>query len=171
MIQSAHLNNQGPWESELERIFGEMLFLTMNSFNLSHKTQLILTVLATSLATASLLQAYNTHTRRVRRKQLDQDIQRSISEDHADGDFDNSPPPEPIQSYLEPARLGRSIDYDEDLIREQLARNYTFFGEDGMERVRKGRVVIVGCGGVGSWAAVMLVRSCVSMTTKSPNSR
>ena len=165
------MSNQEPWESELQRIFGEMLFLTMNSFNLSHKTQLILTALATSLATASILQAYNTHTRRVRRKQLDQDIQRSISEDHANDDFDNSPPPEPIQNYLEPSRLGRSVDYNEDLIREQLARNYAFFGEDGMEMVRKGRVVIVGCGGVGSWAAVMLVRSCVPINIKPLNSR
>ncbi|EDR10387.1 uncharacterized protein LACBIDRAFT_152374, partial [Laccaria bicolor S238N-H82] len=53
-------------------------------------------------------------------------------------------------------------DYDEDLIREQLARNYAFFGEKGMERIREGRVVVVGCGGVGSWAAVMLVRSGIS---------
>lgn len=49
--------------------------------------------------------------------------------------------------------------YDETLIREQLARNYSFFGEEAMNKVRKGRVVVVGCGGVGSWAAVMLVRS------------
>lgn len=137
----------------------------MNSLNLSHKTQLILTALATSLATASLLHAYNTHTKRVRRKQLDRDIQLSLSEDHTDGEFDNSTPVEPIQSYLEPKGLERTLDYNEDLIREQLARNYAFFGEDGMARVREGRVVIVGCGGVGSWAAVMLVRSCVSITS------
>ncbi|KDQ18385.1 hypothetical protein BOTBODRAFT_28795 [Botryobasidium botryosum FD-172 SS1] len=40
--------------------------------------------------------------------------------------------------------------------------NYAFFGEEGMEKVRNGSVVIVGCGGVGSWAATMLVRSGVS---------
>jgi len=50
-------------------------------------------------------------------------------------------------------------EYNEDLIREQLARNYAFFGEEGMRKVRRGSVVIVGCGGVGSWAAVMLARS------------
>ena len=49
--------------------------------------------------------------------------------------------------------------YNEDLIREQLARNYAFFGEEGMRKVCRGSVVIVGCGGVGSWAAVMLARS------------
>ncbi|QRV85061.1 ubiquitin-protein ligase molybdopterin-converting factor [Ceratobasidium sp. AG-Ba] len=43
-----------------------------------------------------------------------------------------------------------------------LARNYAFLGEISMSKVRGGRVVIVGCGGVGSWAAVMLMRSGVS---------
>ncbi|KAJ7227598.1 hypothetical protein B0H12DRAFT_1328655 [Mycena haematopus] len=47
----------------------------------------------------------------------------------------------------------------DDLVREQLARNYAFFGDDAMAKIRAGRVVVVGCGGVGSWAAVMLVRS------------
>jgi hypothetical protein len=50
-------------------------------------------------------------------------------------------------------------EHNEDLIREQLARNYAFFGEEGMRKVRRGSVVIVGCGGVGSWAAVMFARS------------
>jgi len=49
--------------------------------------------------------------------------------------------------------------HNEDLIREQLARNYAFFGEEGMQKARRGSVVVVGCGGVGSWAAVMLARS------------
>lgn len=50
-------------------------------------------------------------------------------------------------------------EHNEDLIREQLARNYAFFGEEGMQTARRGSVVVVGCGGVGSWAAVMLARS------------
>lgn len=58
-------------------------------------------------------------------------------------------------------RMPSDAHYDESLIREQLSRNYSFFGEEAMEKVRKGRVVVVGCGGVGSWAAVMLVRSYV----------
>jgi len=47
-------------------------------------------------------------------------------------------------------------------VREQLARNYAFLGEAGVARVRAASVVIVGCGGVGSWAAVMLARSGVA---------
>lgn len=51
--------------------------------------------------------------------------------------------------------------YPEELIEEQLARNYAFLGKDGVEKVRNQRIVVVGAGGVGSWAATMLVRSGV----------
>ena len=47
-------------------------------------------------------------------------------------------------------------------MREQLARNYAFLGEESVARVRRASVVIIGCGGVGSWAAVMLARSGVA---------
>lgn len=59
--------------------------------------------------------------------------------------------------------------YDEELVREQLARNYAFFGEEGMGKVRGSSVVVVGCGGVGSWAAVMLCRSFVFSSFPSPS--
>ncbi|KAJ7050246.1 ubiquitin-protein ligase molybdopterin-converting factor [Mycena amicta] len=39
----------------------------------------------------------------------------------------------------------------------RIRRNYAFFGQESMARICKARVVVVGCGGVGSWAAVMLV--------------
>ncbi|RKP28482.1 ubiquitin--protein ligase molybdopterin-converting factor [Metschnikowia bicuspidata] len=51
--------------------------------------------------------------------------------------------------------------HSEELIREQLARNYAFLTEDGMQKVRAQRIVVVGCGGVGSWVVAMLVRSGV----------
>ena len=50
---------------------------------------------------------------------------------------------------------------DESLIREQLSRNYLFFGDEGVERIRGSFVIVVGVGGVGSWATTMLVRSGV----------
>lgn len=53
-------------------------------------------------------------------------------------------------------------DYSEELIREQLTRNYAFLSEDGMDKIRNQRVVVVGAGGVGSWVITMLVRSGVS---------
>ncbi|KAJ3378681.1 hypothetical protein HDU84_007393 [Entophlyctis sp. JEL0112] len=49
----------------------------------------------------------------------------------------------------------------EVLIREQLSRNYSFLGEEGMAAVRASFVVVVGLGGVGSHAAHMLARSGV----------
>lgn len=51
--------------------------------------------------------------------------------------------------------------HSEELIREQLARNYAFLSEEGMAQVRGQRVVVVGAGGVGSWVVTMLVRSGV----------
>ncbi|WFD31150.1 hypothetical protein MSPP1_002184 [Malassezia sp. CBS 17886] len=53
------------------------------------------------------------------------------------------------------------VKHDEALIREQLSRNYSFFGEQGMQAIRDSFVVVVGAGGVGSWAALMLLRSGV----------
>lgn len=55
----------------------------------------------------------------------------------------------------------RRKDHSEELIREQLARNYAFLSEEGMDKVRSQRIVVVGCGGVGSWVITMLVRSGV----------
>lgn len=51
--------------------------------------------------------------------------------------------------------------HSEELVREQLARNYAFFSPEGMAKVRGQRVVVVGAGGVGSWVVTMLVRSGV----------
>lgn len=52
--------------------------------------------------------------------------------------------------------------YSEDLIMEQLTRNYSFLSNEGMEKVRSLRVIVVGAGGVGSNAIISLVRSGVS---------
>lgn len=61
-----------------------------------------------------------------------------------------------LNSVGGPAR--QSMAMDEDLILEQLSRNYLFFGEEGMTKIRDSFVVVVGAGGVGSWATTMLVR-------------
>jgi tRNA threonylcarbamoyladenosine dehydratase len=42
-------------------------------------------------------------------------------------------------------------------VREQLTRNYFFLVEQGVARIRKATVVIVGCGGVDSLMSVMLL--------------
>lgn len=56
-------------------------------------------------------------------------------------------------------KLRESRGYDDSLYREQLARNYAFLGEEGMEKLKNQYFVVVGAGGVGSWVVTMLVRS------------
>jgi tRNA A37 threonylcarbamoyladenosine dehydratase len=50
----------------------------------------------------------------------------------------------------------------------QLTRNYNFLGEEAMVKVREGYVVVVGCGGVGSWCALMLLRRCDNERSPDP---
>lgn len=129
---------------------------------LSHKTQLLVVAATASIATAGLLSCFYEYSRRRRRRQLDEEVRKSVSSHDA----------LPLDRNLQLDDFRRTKDaigqiigdtggYDEELIKEQLARNYALFGEDGMKRIRNSSVVVVGCGGVGSWAAVMLVRSCV----------
>lgn len=65
------------------------------------------------------------------------------------------------ESKLE-TKISKALDtqeYDDTLFREQLARNYAFLGEEGMEKLKQQYFVVVGAGGVGSWVVTMLVRS------------
>ncbi|KAG0052327.1 hypothetical protein BGZ83_002720 [Gryganskiella cystojenkinii] len=65
------------------------------------------------------------------------------------------------QQPLSPAQDDTSLPFDEELIQEQLARNIAFLGEDGVTNLRKSFVIVVGAGGIGSWAASMLIKSGV----------
>ncbi|KAG2007159.1 ubiquitin-protein ligase molybdopterin-converting factor [Coprinopsis cinerea AmutBmut pab1-1] len=142
----------------------------MSSINLqSHRAQLIATAVAASVTTAGLFYSYSTLTKRRRRKELDLEIRKALSQHDREHPRPGPEPPSPGDIYIKALEeeAAKSIrlqqdEYDEELIREQLARNYAFFGDEGMKKVRGGSVVVVGCGGVGSWAAVMLVRSGVS---------
>jgi len=53
--------------------------------------------------------------------------------------------------YKENGTDGQKV-YDEEIIREQLARNIAFLGEEAVEKIRKSFVIVVGIGGVGSAA-------------------
>ncbi|XP_006455184.1 hypothetical protein AGABI2DRAFT_121122 [Agaricus bisporus var. bisporus H97] len=133
----------------------------MNSLDLhSHKAQLIGTAVAASLATAALLTSYNHISRRKRRRHLEEDVKRSLAE-HDSAPSSGFVTPTTIPSMTSSSAYDTSWGYDEELVREQLARNYAFFGEEAMAKVRNSYVVIVGAGGVGSWASVMLARSGV----------
>ena len=134
----------------------------------SHRAQLVLTALGASVVTASIFSAYQQYVRSQKRRKLDEDVLRSLASradtrkgkqrDLRDHDGEHAE----IHLGGHGKERGLPLEYDEGLVREQLARNYAFFGDEGMARIRKSSVVIVGCGGVGSWAAVMLARSYVS---------
>jgi tRNA A37 threonylcarbamoyladenosine dehydratase len=52
-----------------------------------------------------------------------------------------------------------------DLMKEQLVRNYQFFGEEGQHKIEKSYVIIFGVGGVGSHVVSCLARSGVGRIT------
>jgi hypothetical protein len=131
--------------------------MALNALHIqSHKTQLILVAVTASLTTAALLTAHSTYTRRAHRKALGEEVSKALAaKDLADEEVARF-------AHEKEASDPQYAGYDEGLVREQLARNYAFFGEEAMTKIRQGSVAIVGCGGVGSWAAVMLVRSYVA---------
>ncbi|KAF8888793.1 ubiquitin-protein ligase molybdopterin-converting factor [Infundibulicybe gibba] len=117
----------------------------------STKVQLIATAVAASITTASVIYAYDSYSKRERRKKLDWEIRHSIA---AHNDIHELPRPVE-QDGIESEGRANNYEYDEDLIREQLARNYVFFGERGCQKseARRWLLLVVG---------VMLVRSGVS---------
>lgn len=105
---------------------------------------------AVALATVAYL-GYSRASYRRRRSRLEQQIDNVISNP-------------PSSAATTPAQIhdpSLPRQFDEDLIQEFLARNYAFFGPQGMQDIRSASVVVVGCGGVGSWAALMLLRRFV----------
>jgi tRNA A37 threonylcarbamoyladenosine dehydratase len=72
-----------------------------------------------------------------------------------------SDPQDPENSEILDQHHQQELEDLEKLIREQLTRNYQFFGEDGQNLIRKSFVVIAGQGSIGSHVACSLVRSGV----------
>ncbi|CAG8484727.1 7782_t:CDS:2 [Racocetra persica] len=117
------------------------------------KVQFAFTAFSATVATAIAIFSYQSFQRQARTRALKREL--------------SSLPPS--QKLLQPKK--RSVEqlsavteqnqFDETLIKEQLARNIAFLGEKGVAKLRKSFVIIVGAGGVGSWAALMLVRSGV----------
>ncbi|KAL7748988.1 hypothetical protein RI367_005637 [Sorochytrium milnesiophthora] len=122
--------------------------------------QLVKTVAAVALASSALtaLVMLAVHSRRKsdRRDQIKRlyhprstlSLKDRVHVEHEDTSINITPP--------------STADSDRDaLVKEQLARNYAFLGDERMQHIRSAFVIVVGCGGVGSHAAHMLVRSGV----------
>ena len=102
---------------------------------------------------------YQSFEKRKRRRELQREVKEALArtppEHELNSDHFAVTPPE---TEIMDSKIS-SANFDETIVREMLARNYAFLGEEAMAKVRNGRVVVIGCGGVGSWAAVMLMRS------------
>ncbi|WFD02252.1 hypothetical protein MOBT1_000933 [Malassezia obtusa] len=119
--------------------------------------------LGSSLATLASILSYQHIARRARRRALAERVKHDAQiESSSLPDLPAQAPESTASSVHEDAAPPSGIAFDDSLIREQLSRNYSFLGEEGMAAVRRSFVVVVGAGGVGSWAALMLLRSGVS---------
>ncbi|KAJ2636261.1 hypothetical protein GGF40_003106 [Coemansia sp. RSA 1286] len=127
------------------------------------RVQLVTTAIAASAVTASLMWG----TQQARRSKRVRDLKHdSLDMVDFDGDFSttcsSSTTLMPSTSTtVEKTTVVTLTPNEEALVREQLARHYAFLGDEGMDKVRSGFVIVVGAGGVGSWAAMMLLRSGV----------
>ncbi|EIW67545.1 mitochondrial protein [Tremella mesenterica] len=124
---------------------------------------LVLTAFASAIATTSVILSYQAlkreHYTEKLKKQVGEDVE--VWEQSRAGSGVTSPE-ERAESRARGEKGKKKWEegeFDEGLIREQLTRNYNFLGEESMALVRKSYVVVVGCGGVGSWCALMLLRS------------
>lgn len=140
---------------------------------ISTNTLLVTTAVAASLLSIGATLGVQTLLQREKRKQLEKEVEEQTG---GSGSATSSPPAEvelnelgiPIvkaetakKPLFDTASSAGGKGYDEELIAEQLSRNRAFLGDEGLAKVRSTFVVIVGAGGVGSWAATMLVRSGV----------
>ncbi|ORX75861.1 hypothetical protein K493DRAFT_211961 [Basidiobolus meristosporus CBS 931.73] len=124
----------------------------MNLENLTHllkdhKVQVLLTAGVSSLVTAlTLLRLQKAQAERISKK-----LKAEVKEDYQEYSVEDP--------LLPQATVAAAA--DDRLLREQFSRNIAFLGEEGVQKLRNASVVIVGCGSIGSWVALMLLRSGV----------
>lgn len=118
--------------------------------------------LAASFTTATLILSIQGSQRNQRVRQLKDDLRKSIPpppgfDAHSDLVNNNNytgaasttlPGLPPLQQGAGGGSLllDGGLQVDEELVREQLARNIAFLGEEGVEKLRKSFVIIVGAG-------------------------
>jgi hypothetical protein len=129
----------------------------------SQAAKLTLVAAAASFTTAAVILGVQGSQRKRRVKQLKEDLRKSIPPPptYEDGYTDNGLTHDPFgknATVVLPlgARGGRggarqqqggiALEMDEELVKEQLARNIAFLGEEGVDKLRKSFVIIVGAG-------------------------
>ncbi|KAJ3159741.1 hypothetical protein HDU86_001391 [Geranomyces michiganensis] len=114
--------------------------------------------LAASVATASSIFLAQHFSKHARIQRIKDEIAESLRNSIADFDDDSA-----AGALIGRGGAGGGADKPapalaEHLIREQLARNYAFLGEEGVTKVREAFVVVVGLGGVAMRSGVQHLR-------------
>ncbi|KAG1474373.1 hypothetical protein G6F56_000397 [Rhizopus delemar] len=117
----------------------------------SNTVKLSLTAVAASALTAASILTYQTNKRRWRAKTLKDELK----EADLHRPIDLTPVGTTI-GHHNPVNL-----FTEQSIEAQLSKTTEFLGKKGARKVRESYVIVVGAGGVGSWAALMLLRAGV----------
>ncbi|KAF9926866.1 hypothetical protein FBU30_003626 [Linnemannia zychae] len=138
--------------------------------NAPQSTKMIVVAAAASVATAAILLGYQGSQRRQRTKLLKDDLKRSTTSKNTNQETPSSTDPHSVSLARATAasppqnkksQVDEKIEFDEELVEEQLARNIVFLGEEGVQKLRNSFVIVVGAGSIGSWAASMLIKSGV----------
>lgn len=117
--------------------------------------RLTLTVVASSALTATSILGYQAVRRRKKVRSIKAEVAAAPAHSTVLTSFGTLQPSDTEKSSF------ASKEFEESLIHEQLSRNIAFLGKENVEKIRKSFVIVVGAGGVGSWAALMLLRSGV----------
>ncbi|KAF9985726.1 hypothetical protein BGZ65_010039 [Modicella reniformis] len=122
-----------------------------------------LVAVAASVATTAVLLGYQGSQRKQRSRHLKNDLRSPPSRSTSTAQkLKQSEQQHYHNHHHDPIHfVGGKVQFDEELIQEQLARNIAFLGEEGVQRLRESFVIVVGSGSIGSWAASMLIKSGV----------
>ncbi|GAN08987.1 ubiquitin--protein ligase molybdopterin-converting factor [Mucor ambiguus] len=131
---------------------------SVSQFVEQHPTsiQLTLTAVAASALTASSILTFQANQRKSRARTLKDELKEAELRSTID-----LTPVGTVNKSGQPHILPPPTIFDDRLIEEQLSKNTAFLGQKGADKVRDAFVIVVGAGGVGSWAALMLMRSGV----------
>jgi tRNA A37 threonylcarbamoyladenosine dehydratase len=131
----------------------DALLASLADFHRSETGRLTLVAAIAAGATATTIYSYQSISHRYTQASF-----RNEAKMHATEAHDSLP----LASFGGEAHIAKkSIVVSDEIIEEQLSRNNLFFGPEGLAKIRNSFVVVVGAGGVGSWAVTMLVRSGV----------
>lgn len=122
--------------------------------NAPQSTKLVVVAAAASVATAAILLGYQGSQRKQRtRNTLKDDLKRSTAADIKAQATANSQSVSLAQATAAASpqaaralQTDEKIEFDEELVLEQLARNIAFLGEEGVQKLRNSFVVVVGAG-------------------------